>query len=94
MHTHPFLFLIRKVFLKINLAVIKNCKTWCSGISSLPLRDVVGEKMLLFIILKIYVQTYVFKLMSSSGQTESGESEKVLLLMESGARLHTTDYER
>ncbi|XP_074347240.1 uncharacterized protein LOC141686080 [Apium graveolens] len=39
-------------------------------------------------------KTYVFKLMNSSGQTESGESEKVLLLMESGARLHTTDYAR
>ncbi|KAK1385544.1 nuclear export mediator factor Nemf [Heracleum sosnowskyi] len=37
---------------------------------------------------------YVFKLMNSSGQTESGESEKVLLLMESGARLHTTNYAR
>ncbi|GER28419.1 nuclear export mediator factor Nemf [Striga asiatica] len=31
-------------------------------------------------------KTYVFKLMSSSGVTESGESEKVLLLMESGVR--------
>lgn len=40
------------------------------------------------------VQTYVFKLMNSSGQTESGESEKVLLLMESGVRLHTTEYIR
>ncbi|WOG83458.1 hypothetical protein DCAR_0102633 [Daucus carota subsp. sativus] len=39
-------------------------------------------------------KTYVFKLINSSGQTESGESEKVLLLMESGARLHTTDYVR
>ncbi|KAG8372834.1 hypothetical protein BUALT_Bualt12G0108200 [Buddleja alternifolia] len=38
--------------------------------------------------------TYVFKLMSSSGVTESGESEKVLLLMESGVRLHTTVYMR
>ncbi|KAL1803663.1 hypothetical protein ACET3Z_032310 [Daucus carota] len=39
-------------------------------------------------------KTYVFKLMNSSGQTESGESEKVLLLMESGVRLHTTEYIR
>lgn len=40
------------------------------------------------------LQTYVFKLMNSSGVTESGESEKVLLLMESGVRLHTTAYLR
>lgn len=39
-------------------------------------------------------KTYVFKLMNSSGMTESGESEKVLLLMESGVRLHTTVYMR
>ncbi|CAK9187603.1 unnamed protein product [Ilex paraguariensis] len=39
-------------------------------------------------------KTYVFKLMNSSGMTESGESEKVLLLMESGVRLHTTAYVR
>ncbi|KZV33659.1 nuclear export mediator factor NEMF-like [Dorcoceras hygrometricum] len=39
-------------------------------------------------------KTYVFKLMSSSGVTESGESEKVLLLLESGVRLHTTVYMR
>ncbi|KAG8048982.1 hypothetical protein GUJ93_ZPchr0009g2381 [Zizania palustris] len=39
-------------------------------------------------------QTYLFKLMNSSGITESGESEKVLLLMESGVRLHTTQYVR
>ncbi|XP_065863876.1 uncharacterized protein [Euphorbia lathyris] len=39
-------------------------------------------------------KTYVFKLMNSSGMTESGESEKVLLLMESGVRLHTTAYIR
>ncbi|XP_030539979.1 ribosome quality control complex subunit NEMF [Rhodamnia argentea] len=39
-------------------------------------------------------KTYVFKLMNSSGVTESGESEKILLLMESGVRLHTTDYVR
>lgn len=42
----------------------------------------------------IVLQTYVFKLMNSSGVTESGESEKVLLLMESGVRLHTTAYVR
>ncbi|KAJ0092760.1 hypothetical protein Patl1_24813 [Pistacia atlantica] len=39
-------------------------------------------------------KTYVFKLMNSSGVTESGESEKVLLLVESGVRLHTTAYTR
>lgn len=39
-------------------------------------------------------KTYLFKLMNSSGITESGESEKVLLLMESGVRLHTTAYVR
>ncbi|GAB4825612.1 hypothetical protein Ancab_008486 [Ancistrocladus abbreviatus] len=39
-------------------------------------------------------KTYIFKLMNSSGVTESGESEKVLLLMESGVRLHTTAYIR
>lgn len=39
-------------------------------------------------------KTYVLKLMNSSGVTESGESEKVLLLMESGVRLHTTAYLR
>ncbi|KAG4210549.1 hypothetical protein ERO13_A02G056200v2 [Gossypium hirsutum] len=39
-------------------------------------------------------KTYIFKLMNSSGVTESGESEKVLLLMESGVRLHTTAYVR
>ncbi|XLR27253.1 hypothetical protein S83_055153, partial [Arachis hypogaea] len=38
--------------------------------------------------------TYVFKLMNSSGVLESAESEKVLLLMESGVRLHTTVYMR
>ncbi|XLU57628.1 hypothetical protein S245_052276, partial [Arachis hypogaea] len=40
------------------------------------------------------VKTYVFKLMNSSEVLESGESEKVLLLMESGVRLHTTVYMR
>ncbi|XP_024025563.1 nuclear export mediator factor Nemf [Morus notabilis] len=39
-------------------------------------------------------KTYMFKLMYSSGVTESGESEKVFLLMESGIRLHTTAYVR
>ncbi|XP_042390963.1 nuclear export mediator factor NEMF-like isoform X1 [Zingiber officinale] len=39
-------------------------------------------------------KTYLFKMMNSSGITESGESEKVLLLMESGVRLHTTQYVR
>ncbi|XP_051198860.1 uncharacterized protein [Lolium perenne] len=39
-------------------------------------------------------RTYIFKLMNSSGITESGESEKVLLLMESGVRLHSTQYVR
>ncbi|KAJ0980565.1 hypothetical protein J5N97_008820 [Dioscorea zingiberensis] len=39
-------------------------------------------------------KTYLFKLMNSSGITESGESEKVMLLMESGVRLHTTQYAR
>ncbi|KAF3778096.1 Nuclear export mediator factor NEMF-like protein [Nymphaea thermarum] len=39
-------------------------------------------------------KTYMFKLINSSGVTESGESEKVLLLMESGVRLHTTAYVR
>ncbi|XLR30389.1 hypothetical protein HN51_050259, partial [Arachis hypogaea] len=38
--------------------------------------------------------TYVFKLMNSSGVLESGESEKVLLLMESGVRLYTNVYMR
>jgi len=42
----------------------------------------------------VHLQTYLFKLMNSSGITESGESEKVLLLMESGVRLHTTEYVR
>lgn len=44
--------------------------------------------------LLLCLQTYLFKLMNSSGVTESGESEKVLLLMESGVRLHTTAYVR
>lgn len=46
------------------------------------------------ILFMLELQTYVFKLMNSSGITESGESEKVLLLMESGVRLHTTAYLR
>lgn len=36
----------------------------------------------------------MLKLMNSSGVTESGESEKVFLLIESGVRLHTTAYVR
>ncbi|KAL5981602.1 hypothetical protein ACLOJK_015665 [Asimina triloba] len=44
--------------------------------------------------LDVSLRTYLFKLMNSSGVTESGESEKVLLLMESGVRLHTTAYAR
>lgn len=39
-------------------------------------------------------KTYMFKLMKSSGVTESGESEKILLLVESGVRLHTTVFVR
>ena len=42
----------------------------------------------------IVLQTYLFKLINISVVTESGESEKVLLLMESGVRLHTTAYVR
>lgn len=44
--------------------------------------------------LELDLQTYMLKLMNSSGVTESGESEKVFLLMESGVRLHTTAYVR
>lgn len=40
------------------------------------------------------MQTYVIKLAKSSGVTESGESEKSLLLLESGVRLHTTEFAR
>jgi hypothetical protein len=40
------------------------------------------------------MQTYVIKLAKSSGVTESGESEKALLLLESGVRLHTTEFAR
>ncbi|XP_057853407.2 uncharacterized protein LOC131063572 [Cryptomeria japonica] len=39
-------------------------------------------------------KTYMFKLMKSSGVTESGESERTLLLVESGIRLHTTVFVR
>ncbi|CAM6068471.1 unnamed protein product [Sphagnum tenellum] len=39
-------------------------------------------------------KTYVIKLAKSSGVTESGESEKALLLLESGVRLHTTEFAR
>lgn len=40
------------------------------------------------------MQTYVIKLSRSSGVTESGESEKSLLLLESGVRFHTTEFAR
>ncbi|GJP46211.1 hypothetical protein CLOM_g5521 [Closterium sp. NIES-68] len=39
-------------------------------------------------------KTYVVKLARSSGVSESGESEKVLLLLESGMRFHTTNFAR
>ncbi|KAG0577183.1 hypothetical protein KC19_5G137000 [Ceratodon purpureus] len=39
-------------------------------------------------------KTYVIKLSKSSGVTESGESEKSLLLLESGVRFHTTEFAR
>ncbi|KAL6190803.1 hypothetical protein ACLB2K_037197 [Fragaria x ananassa] len=39
-------------------------------------------------------KTYMLKLMNSSGVTDSGESEKVFLLIESGVRLHATAYAR
>ncbi|TVU49717.1 hypothetical protein EJB05_01045 [Eragrostis curvula] len=54
------------------------------------LRRLIG--MRLANVYDITPKTYLFKLMNSSGITESGESEKVLLLMESGARFHTTQY--
>ncbi|VAI28429.1 unnamed protein product [Triticum turgidum subsp. durum] len=56
------------------------------------LRRLIG--MRLSNVYDITPKTYLFKLMNSSGITESGESEKVLLLMESGVRLHTTQYVR
>uniref|UniRef100_A0A0D9Y0F9 CCHC-type domain-containing protein n=1 Tax=Leersia perrieri TaxID=77586 RepID=A0A0D9Y0F9_9ORYZ len=56
------------------------------------LRRLIG--MRLSNVYDITPKTYLFKLMNSSGITESGESEKVLLLMESGIRLHTTQYVR
>lgn len=56
------------------------------------LRKLIG--MRLSNVYDISPKTYLFKLMNSSGITESGESEKVLLLMESGVRLHTTEYAR
>ncbi|KAK1280332.1 hypothetical protein QJS04_geneDACA004628 [Acorus gramineus] len=56
------------------------------------LRRLIG--MRLANVYDISPKTYLFKLMNSSGITESGESEKVLLLMESGVRLHTTAYVR
>ncbi|KAJ1265873.1 hypothetical protein BS78_08G106800 [Paspalum vaginatum] len=56
------------------------------------LRRLIG--MRLANVYDITPKTYLFKLMNSSGITESGESENVLLLMESGARFHTTQYVR
>ncbi|KAK3140016.1 hypothetical protein QOZ80_5AG0394140 [Eleusine coracana subsp. coracana] len=56
------------------------------------LRRLIG--MRLANVYDITPKTYLFKLVNSSGITESGESEKVLLLMESGARFHTTQYVR
>ncbi|OEL14668.1 Nuclear export mediator factor Nemf [Dichanthelium oligosanthes] len=56
------------------------------------LRRLIG--MRLANVYDITPKTYLFKLMNSSGITESGESERVLLLMESGARFHTTQYVR
>ncbi|XP_062203527.1 uncharacterized protein LOC133905782 [Phragmites australis] len=56
------------------------------------LRRLIG--MRLVNVYDITPKTYLFKLMNSSGITESGESEKVLLLMESGVRFHTTQYVR
>ncbi|KAL6623576.1 hypothetical protein ACP70R_033455 [Stipagrostis hirtigluma subsp. patula] len=56
------------------------------------LRRLIG--MRLANVYDITPKTYLFKLMNSSGITESGESEKVLLLMESGVRFHTTQYVR
>jgi hypothetical protein len=44
--------------------------------------------------LSILLQTYVIKLARSGGVTGSGESEKELLLLESGVRLHTTQFAR
>lgn len=40
------------------------------------------------------MQTYVLKLARSGGVTGTGESEKELLLLESGVRLHTTQFAR
>ncbi|CAM6100258.1 unnamed protein product [Calypogeia fissa] len=39
-------------------------------------------------------KTYVIKFAKSSGVAESGESEKALVLLESGVRLHTTEFSR
>ncbi|KAK1318279.1 hypothetical protein QJS10_CPB04g01045 [Acorus calamus] len=52
------------------------------------LRRLIG--MRLANVYDISPKTYLFKLMNSSGITESGESEKVLLLMESGVRDKST----
>ena len=56
--------------------------------------DSISIRVYVLILLQFLLQTYMFKLLNSSGITESGESEKVLLLMESGVRLHTTAYVR
>lgn len=74
----PFLFFFKLFSMKK--------KTFCNSVFAY---------VLIFLnLFAVYVQTYVLKLMNSSGVTESGESEKVLLLMESGVRLHTTAYLR
>lgn len=39
-------------------------------------------------------KTYILKLAKSSGVTDSGESEKTLVLLESGLRVHTTHFNR
>ncbi|KAL2651385.1 hypothetical protein R1flu_019513 [Riccia fluitans] len=39
-------------------------------------------------------KTYVIKFAKSSGVAESGESERALVLLESGVRLHTTEFNR
>ncbi|KAG6543609.1 hypothetical protein Mapa_014972 [Marchantia paleacea] len=39
-------------------------------------------------------KTYVIKFAKSSGVAESGESERALVLLESGVRLHTTEFSR
>lgn len=39
-------------------------------------------------------RTFLFKFSRSGGATESGEGEKVTVLMESGARFHSTSFTR